>query len=150
MSEETFSGVDILVERMRTHPEEFFESGEKRGRWSFMYKDYFKDCMTESEKGRIHEALKKVRRLEFDALVVKELMKDEAETEEKVKAAGLQPAPKKLIMNPSQIAAAKQQALANTTTTLNAEFDARIKQVQEDMHQKMIQRQWNSMVTKKP
>ena len=150
MSEEKFSGVDILVERMQTHPEEFFESGEKRGRWAFMYKDYFKDCMTESEKGRIHEALKRVRRLEFDALVVKELMKDEAETEEKVKAAGLQPAPKKLIMNPSQIAAAKQQALANTTTPLNAEFEARIKQVQEDMHQKMIQRQWNSMVTKKP
>ena len=97
MSEEKFSGVDILVERMQTHPEEFFESGEKRGRWAFMYKDYFKDCMTESEKGRIHEALKRVRRLEFDALVVKELMKDEAETQEKLKAAGLV-APSKIIM----------------------------------------------------
>lgn len=91
MSEEKFSGVDTLIERMKTHPGEFFESGEKRGRWAFMYKDYFKDCLTESEKGRIHEALKTVRRLEFDALVVKELMKEERETEEMVKAAGLVP-----------------------------------------------------------
>jgi len=87
-----------------------------------MYKAYFKDCMTESEKGRIHEALKRVRRLEFDALVVKELMKDEAETEEKVRAAGLQPAPKKVIMNPSQIAAVKQQVQSNPS------FKARLQQ----------------------
>ena len=77
MSDEKFSGVDTLIERMKTHPEEFFESGEKRSRWSFMYKDYFKDSLTESEKGRIHEALRVVRRMEFDAMVVKELMKDE-------------------------------------------------------------------------
>lgn len=81
MSDEKFSGVETLLERMNTHPEEFFESGEKRGRWSFMYKDYFKDSMTESEKGRLHEALRKVRRLEFDALVVKELMKEEQKEE---------------------------------------------------------------------
>lgn len=89
MSEEKFSGVDTLLERMNTHPEEFFESGEKRGRWSFMYKDYFKDSMTESEKGRLHEALRKVRRLEFDALVVKELMK-EAEPQERGVGIGAQ------------------------------------------------------------
>lgn len=109
MSEEKFSGVDTLIERMKTHPEEFFEVGEKRGRWAFMYRDYFRDCLTESEKGRIHEALKTVRRLEFDAMVVKELLKEEQETEEMVKAAGLQPAPKKVLMNPSQIAASKSQ-----------------------------------------
>jgi hypothetical protein len=74
---EKFSGVDTLLSRMKTHPEEFFEAGEKRGRWSFIYKDYFKDFLTESEKGRILEALRVVRRLEFDALVVKELMREE-------------------------------------------------------------------------
>jgi hypothetical protein len=83
MSEEKFSGVDTLVERMKTHPEEFFETGDKRGRWSFVYKDYFRDAMTEIEKGRLHEALKTVRRMEFDAMVVKELMKEEL-TEETV------------------------------------------------------------------
>jgi hypothetical protein len=79
MSEEKiFSGVDALIERMELYPDEFFESGEKRGRWAFMYKEYFRDAMTESEKGRIHEAVRKMRRLEFDATVLKELMKDEA------------------------------------------------------------------------
>lgn len=76
MTEEMFSGVNTLIERMTTHPEEFFEAGEKRSRWAFMYKDYFKDSMTESEKGRLHEALRVVRRLELDAMVLKELMKD--------------------------------------------------------------------------
>jgi hypothetical protein len=42
-----------------------------------MYKEHFRDVMTESEKGRLHEALKVVRRMEFDSMVVKELMKDE-------------------------------------------------------------------------
>jgi len=83
MSEEkVFSGVDALIERMELYPEEFFESGEKRGgRWTFMYKEYFRDAMTESEKGRLHEAVRKMRRLEFDATVLKELMKDDAPAE---------------------------------------------------------------------
>ena len=86
MSDEKFCGVEVLLSRMKTHPEEFFEAGEKRGRWSFIYKDYFKDSLSESEKGRILEALRTVRRMEFDALIVKELMKDE--TQEKVESDG--------------------------------------------------------------
>jgi hypothetical protein len=83
MSEEkSFSGVDALIERMELYPEEFFESGEKRGRWAFMYKEYFRDAMTESEKGRIHEAVRKMRRMEFDATVLKELMKEEVKESE--------------------------------------------------------------------
>jgi hypothetical protein len=82
MSEEKiFSGVDALIERMELYPEEFFENVDKRSRWAFMYKEYFRDAMTESEKGRIHEAVRKMRRLEFDATVLKELMKDEAPKE---------------------------------------------------------------------
>lgn len=91
MSEEkTFSGVDALVERMELYPEEFFESQDKRSRWSFMYKDYFRDALTESEKGRMHEAIRKMRRLEFDATVLKELMKDEAKEMEEPILAGEQ------------------------------------------------------------
>ena len=74
------TGVDAILERMRTHPEEFFEyshGGETKGRWRFMFKDYFRDAMTEIEKGRLHEALKQIRRMEFDTMVVKELMRDE-------------------------------------------------------------------------
>lgn len=83
MADEKFSGVDTLIGRMQTHPEEFFSSIEKQ-RWDFIYKDYFKDTMTESEKGRIHEALRTVRRMEFDALVIKELMKAEMGVKEEV------------------------------------------------------------------
>jgi hypothetical protein len=83
MSEEKiFSGVDALIERMELYPEEFFENGDKRSRWSFMYKDYFRDALTESEKGRMHEAIRKMRRLEFDAPVLKELMKEEVKQAE--------------------------------------------------------------------
>lgn len=74
------TGVDAIVERMRTHPDEFFEyshGNDLKGRWRFMFKDYFRDAMTEIEKGRLHEALKQIRRMEFDTLVVKELMRDE-------------------------------------------------------------------------
>ena len=88
--EEKFCGIEVVLSRMKTHPEEFFEAGAAgKGRWAFIYKDYFRDSMTESEKGRVHEALKGVRRMEFDALVVKELMKDEQETKAAVEAAGL-------------------------------------------------------------
>lgn len=85
--EKPFSGVDALIERMELYPEEFFEVSQelnKRSRWTFMYKDYFRDAMTEAEKGRLHEAIRKMRRLEFDATVLKELMKDQAPTEVEV------------------------------------------------------------------
>ena len=76
-----FNGVDALVERMKQFPQEFFEAGGERGRWSFMYKEYFKDVLSESEKGRIHEQLKVVRRMEFDAMDLKELFKEEKKEE---------------------------------------------------------------------
>ena len=90
------SGIDAIIERMRTHPDEFFEyshGNDLKGRWRFMFKDYFRDAMTETEKGRLHEALKQIRRMEFDTLVVKELMRDELvekmdESEQKMRAAG--------------------------------------------------------------
>jgi len=75
------TGVDALIGRMQTHPEEFFGDS---GRWRFMYKEHFRDVMTESEKGRLHEALKVIRRMEFDSMVVKELMKDEREEQEEL------------------------------------------------------------------
>ena len=35
--------------------------------------------MTEAEKGAIHQGMKEVRRIEFDVLVVKELLREEQE-----------------------------------------------------------------------
>jgi hypothetical protein len=61
-----------------------------------MYKDYFKDSLNESEKGRMHDALKVVRRLEFDALVVKELMKEEVKEEAEGEMSAFGQAPMKM------------------------------------------------------
>lgn len=76
MEIELSTGVETLVARMKSNPEEFF--GEA-SRWKFMFRDHFRDVMTEAEKGAIHGAMKEVRRLEFDALVVKEILRDEQE-----------------------------------------------------------------------
>lgn len=73
---EMCSGVRTLVARMETNPEEFFGDATK---WRFMFSANFREVLTEPEKGALHEALKEVRRKEFDTLVVKELMKEEME-----------------------------------------------------------------------
>lgn len=74
MEIEMSTGVTTLIARMKSNPEEFFGGAE---RWSFMFRDHFRDVMTEAEKGAIHGAMKDVRRLEFDALVVKEILREE-------------------------------------------------------------------------
>ncbi len=71
---ELSTGVKTLVARMATNPEEFFGDALK---WRFMFKENFREVMTESEKATLHTALKEVRRKEFDALVVQTLLNDE-------------------------------------------------------------------------
>jgi len=76
------SGVQTLIKRMETHPEEFFSESKK---WHFIYSANFKDVMTEPEKGAIHEALATVRRAEFEAKVVETLMEIVPEQEDNIK-----------------------------------------------------------------
>lgn len=71
---ELSTGVKTLVSRMETNPEEFFGEATK---WRFMFKDTFRDVLTEPEKGALHAALREVRRKEFDALAVRTLLQDE-------------------------------------------------------------------------
>lgn len=73
---ELSAGVRALVGRMESNPEEFFDDAQK---WRFMFGDRFREVMTEPEKGALHEALKQVRRKEFDQKVMRELLKDEME-----------------------------------------------------------------------
>ena len=73
---ELSAGVRALVGRMESNPEEFFDDAHK---WRFMFGDKFREVMTEPEKGALHEALKQVRRKEFDQKVMRELLKDEVE-----------------------------------------------------------------------
>jgi hypothetical protein len=68
------TGVRTVVARMGTNPEEFFGEASK---WRFIFRDTFREVMTEPEKAALHAALKEVRRKEFDALAVKTLLEDE-------------------------------------------------------------------------
>jgi len=65
------SGVQAIVNRMKSHPEEFFGDA---GRWNFIFKENFKDIMTEPEKAAMYDALKQVRRQQFETLVMTTLL----------------------------------------------------------------------------
>jgi len=80
------TGVETLINRMETNPEEFFNEADK---WRFIFKDKFREVLTEQEKGAIHEALKAVRRKEFDYSVVQTLLRDEMQDQMKEYAQGV-------------------------------------------------------------
>ena len=73
---EISNGVKILLERMASHPEDFHGDALQ---WRFMFAEKFRDVLTEPEKGMIHEALRNLRRGEFDGLVLQAILRDEEE-----------------------------------------------------------------------
>ncbi len=70
------AGIETIIKRMETNPEEFFNEADK---WRFIFKDKFREVLTEAEKGAMHEGLKAVRRKEFDYNVMQTLLKDEVQ-----------------------------------------------------------------------
>jgi hypothetical protein len=80
------TGVETVIKRMETNPEEFFNEADK---WRFIFKDKFREVLTEPEKGAIHEALRDVRRKEFDYNVVQTLLRDEMQGQMKEYAQGV-------------------------------------------------------------
>ena len=70
---EMSSGVRTLISRMETNPDEFFR-GEMK--WQFIYEVSFREVLTEAEKDALQEALRVVRRHEFDSIVMEELLRD--------------------------------------------------------------------------
>ena len=75
---EVSQAVEALCKRMEENPEEFFEPSKDNG-WSFIYKEAFKDILTEPEKAMIHTALKAVRKKEFESLIVKQIFKADSD-----------------------------------------------------------------------
>jgi len=67
------SGVEIVLARMATHPEEFYGDSDK---WKFIYKEYFRDAMTETEKGAIFDRIKEIRKEEFTLHVMEVMTAD--------------------------------------------------------------------------
>ena len=65
--------VAVLLARMETHPEEFYVGSDK---WKFIFQDYYRDSMTESEKGMIFDKMKVLRRGEFSQRVLQTLAKE--------------------------------------------------------------------------
>jgi hypothetical protein len=80
------TGVDTVLKRMETNPEEFFNDAQK---WHFIFKEKFREVLSEPEKGALHEALKAVRRKEFDYSVVQTLFTEEMQGQMKGYAQGV-------------------------------------------------------------
>lgn len=73
------TAIDIVLARMDTHPEEFYGESQK---WAFIYKEYFRDIMTENEKAALHTKLKAIRRAELTGKVLETITADDdAKTE---------------------------------------------------------------------
>ncbi len=104
---EISDGVKILLGRMASHPEDFYGDALQ---WRFMFAEKFRDVLTEPEKGMIHEALKDLRRGEFDGLVVKAILRDEEEKREEEEKVAAELEAKRGTQAQQKYKAAKQQA----------------------------------------
>ena len=92
------SGVQIILNRMKSHPEEFFDEG---GRWKWIFKDTLREVLTEIEKAAIFEGLKQVRRHELTAKAAATVLRaDEQEERDREVYKGFASAPVKAAGGP--------------------------------------------------
>jgi len=103
---EVNEGVQIILNRMESNPEEFFGDST---RWAWMFKETMREVMTEQEKAALHAGLVKVRRLEITAKAVATVMPSEEEEEDMGESYKWQapktnktPPPKKMVINRAQ------------------------------------------------
>lgn len=103
---EVNEGIQIILNRMESNPEEFF--GES-GKWSWMYKETLREVMSEQEKAALHAGLVKVRRLEITAKAVATVLPDDSDDDKyadegvtKGLMANTYQPPKKMIVNRAQ------------------------------------------------
>jgi len=123
---ELSAGVRALLGRMESNPEEFYGDASK---WGFMFAPNFRDVMTEPEKGALHEALKNVRRREFDELVMRRILRDsEEETVKQVR---------------SSSPMTRQQVTTALGTSLNDVFGAEYAKAQQ--HRDANNRAYNAL-----
>lgn len=78
---EVNEGVQIILNRMESNPEEFFGDQAK---WRWIFGENLREVMTEPEKAAIHSAMVKVRRLEITAKAVATVMPQDEEEEVKL------------------------------------------------------------------
>ena len=107
-------GVQIILNRMKTNPEEFFDEG---GRWRWIFKDTLREVLTEIEKAALFEGLREVRRAEITAKAAATVLRADEMNERDEEAARYEQANSKLPAW-AQIDAKKEGARigANLTT----------------------------------
>lgn len=81
-------GVQIVLSRMDSNPEEFYQGSDK---WKFIYTEYFRDAMTEAEKGMIFDKLKLIRNEEFTRKVMSTLLPSDKKEQEESRGFGSAP-----------------------------------------------------------
>lgn len=69
------NGLKIILERMKTNPEEF-DLPRLGRRWGIIVNDFW-DIFTDEEKEQYREALRKIQMEKFEQEVLKELVRDE-------------------------------------------------------------------------
>jgi hypothetical protein len=65
-------GVELLLERMKTNPEEFYGEYNK---WTEVLSK-FERFLSEDERARIYEVINKIRRDEFTRVVMQEILRE--------------------------------------------------------------------------
>ncbi len=112
---EVNEGVQIILNRMESNPEEFF--GDV-GKWRWMFSENLREVMTEPEKAAIHSAMVKVRRLEITAKAVATVMPQDEEEDvdynrrvgQIASTADMSQQPKKMVINRAQAEMIKRLA----------------------------------------
>jgi hypothetical protein len=79
---EVNEGVGIILARMETHPEEFFETHRENSKWRWIFGENIREAMTEPEKAAIYEGMKKVRRLEITHKAIATILPQEEEDDD--------------------------------------------------------------------
>jgi hypothetical protein len=112
---EVNEGVGIILARMETNPEEFFEAHRDSNKWRWIFSENLREVMTEPEKAAIFESMKRVRRLEITHKAIATILPQEEEEEKgwpdgsfgkvPVKSEG-----KKMIVNASQMEMMKRMS----------------------------------------
>jgi len=85
---EVNEGVQIILARMESNPEEFFGVSGESNKWRWIFSENLREVMSEPEKAAIYEGMKNVRRLEITAKAISTVMAEEKEVEEEVKLYG--------------------------------------------------------------
>jgi len=111
------SGVEIVLARMSTHPEEFYGDSDK---WKFIYKEYFRDAMSEEEKGAIFDRIKQIRKEEFTQAVMRTMTADQEQDITEEEASFRRNVNKSTTLNLNQVRMVKEVAKARGITESQA------------------------------